>query len=479
MLSLKNNVWVYGLSVLFIILNVFFIAAFDNFYLTILPFAALIVLAALFNLDKLWLLVVFCTPLSFNLEYLGVDFGLYLPTEPLLFGILVVFIFNQIYKPTVKRELLFHPISIAIIFYLGWIFMTSLTSVRPLVSIKFFIAKLWLIIPVFYFGVLVMKNKKNMYRYMWAYAVPLIAVVLYTLVRHGARGFSEEAGHWVMSPFFKDHTSYGAVLAMFFPMFLSMSFYKKETPVNRLIWQVFTFILFIGIIFSYTRAAWLSLVLAAGVYACIKLKIKFKWLLTAFVGFILALAPFYTSIKQDMERNKQDSSDNFSDHVTSASNISTDASNLERINRWNCAIRMFQDKPVFGFGPGTYMFEYAPYQHSSELTIISTNMGTGGNAHSEYLGPLAETGFIGMFSVLFLVGMIFYKSMTLYIKLEDPELKRIVMFLTLGLLTYFVHGILNNYLDTDKASIPVWGFLAIIVSIDLYHKKKENSIEFP
>ena len=37
----------------------------------------------------------------------------------------------------------------------------------------------------------------------------------------------------------------------------------------------------------------------------------------------------------------------------------------------------------------------------------------------------------------------------------------------LGVLTYFIHGVLNNYLDTDKASAPFWGFLAMLVMLDL------------
>jgi hypothetical protein len=44
----------------------------------------------------------------------------------------------------------------------------------------------------------------------------------------------------------------------------------------------------------------------------------------------------------------------------------------------------------------------------------------------------------------------------------------------LGLITYFVHGFLNNFLDTDKASVPVWGFAAAIVAIQLYHSKNTN-----
>jgi hypothetical protein len=42
----------------------------------------------------------------------------------------------------------------------------------------------------------------------------------------------------------------------------------------------------------------------------------------------------------------------------------------------------------------------------------------------------------------------------------------------LSLITYFIHGFLNNFLDTDKASVPVWGLFAMILALDLYHKKQ-------
>jgi hypothetical protein len=38
----------------------------------------------------------------------------------------------------------------------------------------------------------------------------------------------------------------------------------------------------------------------------------------------------------------------------------------------------------------------------------------------------------------------------------------------LSLTTYFTHGVLNNYLDTDKAAIPVWGLVALFVAIKTY-----------
>jgi len=152
-------------------------------------------------------------------------------------------------------------------------------------------------------------------------------------------------------------------------------------------------------------------------------------------------------------------------------NISTDASNLERINRWNSAISMFQERPFFGWGPGTYMFQYAPFQKRKDLTIISTNSGTGGNAHSEYLGPLAESGVLGLVYFLLIIAAVLYTGVKIYYQLADKEMKMLVMAAIVGIVSYASHGFLNNFLDTDKLSYPFWGLVAVIVAADLFHRK--------
>lgn len=53
----------------------------------------------------------------------------------------------------------------------------------------------------------------------------------------------------------------------------------------------------------------------------------------------------------------------------------------------------------------------------------------------------------------------------------------ITLVVLLGLITYFTHGVLNNYMDTDKASVPIWGFAAILVAIDLYHSNETENGE--
>ena len=65
----------------------------------------------------------------------------------------------------------------------------------------------------------------------------------------------------------------------------------------------------------------------------------------------------------------------------------------------------------------------------------------------------------------------------LYIGLDNPDLKILVMSILLALVSYFIHGILNNYLDTDKASIPIWTCAAMIVAIDIYHSKNKKTTD--
>ncbi|MEX2379235.1 MAG: O-antigen ligase family protein [Vicingaceae bacterium] len=300
-------------------------------------------------------------------------------------------------------------------------------------------------------------------------------VAIYTFVHHFTYGFAERPAHWVMQPFFKDHTVYGAVLAMMFPIMVCL-FVLKRYKRYRLITFFMIITLTLGIVFSYGRAAWVSLVVALLVSFIYYFKMRGSFVFSV-VGLLLIFTSiFWYDIIGFLEANKQDStSENLTEHVQSISNITTDASNLERINRWKSAYRMFEKKPLFGWGPGTYMFQYAPFQSPEDLTIISTNSADGGNAHSEFLGPLSESGVLGTLSFLLIV-IVFYRTASrLYWILPKGELRTIVFFVILAFTTYMVNGSLNNFLDTDKASIPFWGFIAIIMSIDLHYKKMLKS----
>ncbi|NOZ46080.1 MAG: O-antigen ligase family protein [Chlorobi bacterium] len=477
MINNKKIAWVIFISVVFILINAFFIYK-ENLLLSIIPLGLLIVFAGFLYLDKLVLAVVFLAPLSVPLSKIssieGID--MFLPTEPILFGILLIFIAKLLLDNKFDKKIIYHPVSIAIYFSLFWMLVTSLTSTMIAVSLKYLLARLWFIVAFYFIATQIFINIKNIKKYNWLYISALIIVIFYTWINLSKTGFlDQKAAHVAASPFYKDHTSYGSVLAMYIPFLIGFSFYKNYSILKRRAVLLITFILIAAIIFSYTRAAWLSLTPAFVVWLIIKLKIRFRTL--AFIGIIF-LALFFVYKNQifiKLERNKTESSTNMESHLKSMANIRSDASNLERINRWNSAIRMFKEKPMFGWGPGTYMFQYAPFQRSYEKTIISTNTGRAGNAHSEYLGPLAESGVLGTLSIILIIIFTIITALKVINNAEKKEVRFLALMALLGLITYYTHGFLNNFLDTDKASAPFWGFTAMIVALDVYHTRQNTN----
>jgi O-antigen ligase len=125
------------------------------------------------------------------------------------------------------------------------------------------------------------------------------------------------------------------------------------------------------------------------------------------------------------------------------------------------------------------MFNYAPYQLNRDRTIISTNSADGGNSHSEYLGPLSESGVLGLITFLLIVGTVVYTAVHTYTRLTDKRLRLFVLSALVGLVTYYFHGFLNNFLDTDKLSVPFWGFTAMIVALDIYSRKQIQAQKNP
>lgn len=469
-----NRSLIISLTAIFLAVNLILVYQ-GNYLLNLLPPAIIAGLFAIFAPDKLFWFVVFCTPLSLNMEDYDLGgFNFYFPTEPCLFGLMFLFIINQLAHRTLDIKVIAHPVSIAIFFHLFWIFCTSISSEDPFVSFKFLVVRLWFIVPGYFFLIMILKNKPQFKLFYLLYLIPLTGVVIYTILHHAMFLFAEEPAHWVMYPFFKDHTSYGAVLAMFFPAALGLYFSKSISYLAKPFLLGMVVIIALGTLFSYTRAAWVSLVAAFIVYLILRLKIKASTVLVVCIMGLFTFFSFYEQIIVRLELNKTDSSDDLGEHVSSISNIATDASNLERINRWECAIDMFMQRPLVGWGPGTYQFNYAKFQKPENLTIISTNAGDNGNAHSEYLGPLAEQGILGMVSVFILILTVSIVAVRVYHRLPPGDLRMIVMVSFAGLITYYTHGVLNNYLDTDKASIPFWGFTAMIVAIDIYYSRGEK-----
>lgn len=447
---------------------------------SLVPLAIALVMVAFFSFDTFVFSIVFFTPLAVTIKELGVnsDFDLSLPTEPFMAVVLLLLPVYQLYSRFISQKILAHPVTRVIFLQILWMGFTCLTSEMPVVSIKFLIARMWFLASAYFLMTyLFTKKESNIFKYLWLYILPLTGVAIWVTIQHAAYNFDEHVADWIPSPFYNDHTAYAAALAMYIPPLIGFLMLKRFTYFQRLVIIFCLAVICVAVVLSFTRGAWVGLAGAAGVLLFVLLKIRFRTLLLTALSLIGLFLVFQTQILIFLGQNSTASGGDASQDLESITNIKTDDSNLERLNRWSCALKMWQERPLVGWGPGTYMFQYAPFQKASEKSLISTNAGDNGNAHSEYLGPLSEQGVPGMVLVLVLLITVYNMGFRVVYAARERRQKILATALLLGLTTYFVHGFLNNFLDTDKLSVPFWGFIAALVVLDLKQKEEAKPLD--
>lgn len=457
----------------------------DIYWLFLLPLAGLAILLFLLKFETGLLVVALLTPFAIDFALLpGMELSM--PVEPMMILFSAMFIFRVLvarrssdssdtatYDPRILR----HPVTIAIFAMLAWMIISASTSQMPAVSFKYFAARLWFVIPFFFASAQLFRNRDRMRQFVFCYAFSLVVVILISTAKTFSNFHDLQTFHHVMKPFYNDHTAYGCVIALFVPIaFHYVISQQGRKWLKPLLIACFA-ALMAGLFFSYSRAAWISVIAAIGVYFAIRIGMKVKWMILIFALGVSLFFVYQSDVLYKLGKNKQDSSYDLSGQVKSISNISTDASNLERLNRWASAMRMFKERPLLGCGPGTYQFLYASYQRSYQLSVISTNVGNLGNAHSEYIGPLTEQGVPGAACILAIFLLTFATGVRVYRTAADPAVARLALAFTLSLLTYYVHGIFNNFLDTDKLSVPFWGFTAAVVALDVFSEKKSEEAD--
>lgn len=465
-ISLK---YLYGIALSFVAICLIAFA-FDFLYILALPFVVFAAWVFVTKPKYILYFLAFSTPLSVHLiEERISTINLSLPTEPLIIGLFVVVLLKLLKSKSLRLPEIQTLLSILIITDFSWLLFTAFTSTMPLISAKYVLSKAWYLVVFYFLLARVFQNQKNARIFMWCFISAVIILAGYTLYNHAAGGFSRDYAYTAMRPFLPDHGMYAACISFAIPSLFVFSLYgeyfKYSAFVRLLAFALFLFLV-LAVALSFTRAAWLSLAVAFGVYALLLLKIKFRYVVTLALLGVAVLFTNFDNLLTDLSRNKKESDDNIENHLQSVSNVSSDPSNLERLNRWGCGYRMWEDKPIFGFGPGTYTFQYGQYQLPHQMTIISTNAGTLGGVHSEYIRPLAESGTLGALSWVAIVLSVFALGFKQNRQLTGSA-KYLSMAVFLGLVTYFVHSVLNNYSEFDKIAVPLYSYMAVLTAIEI------------
>ena len=263
---------------------------------------------------------------------------------------------------------------------------------------------------------------------------------LYGTARVISGGVDLRTGYGAARPFFTEHGTYAAYLAMILPVALFGALEGRGW--RRVALAGSSVLILLGLIFSFTRAAWLSLAVVLPIaLAFWARRGSWKRLVTACVAVAIALSLFLST-------NQGGRLLRHAGTVVDTENVS----NLERVNRWIAAWEMFKAHPWLGIGYGAYSDAYTSYRRKAVVTEQTlVRMG----AHSEPLRLLSETGVVGLLVACWFLGSLCWGALR-RLRLGAEPGSGLALGLLAGIATYAVHGIFNSYLGIDKVTMPFW-----------------------
>lgn len=138
----------------------------------------------------------------------------------------------------------------------------------------------------------------------------------------------------------------------------------------------------------------------------------------------------------------------------------------DRFYMWGIGWRIFAEHPIIGNGINMFFSKFQEFRDDKYKNK------RGSYAHNGYLQIAAETGLIGLFVFLFLLGKVFY-SVVMYARKNKNIFSRALSIgLAGGLLAFLIH----SFFDTNLQSLPLatlfWFGTAVLMSTQNIYASK-------
>lgn len=429
--------------------------------------------------DFRWFYYALFASIPFSVEVLlPGGLGTDLLSEPLMWLLFIVTSLHLLYaSKKLIPGFLNHPISVLLFMHLLWIVITTITAKDPLISFKFLLAKSWYVGVFFILTGFLVQSYRQWQRVMRWLIVALFLVTLYVQVRHAPTGFAFDSINFKVGPFFRNHVNYGCLLVLVIPYVWVL--YKNSFR-QKWIWLGLMFFFIMAIYFSYTRAAYVALVVALAGMLIIRYRLVIYALALTVLVAIGGIVYFLTDnrfLDFAPDYNKTITHTQF-ETLISATAKGQDISTMERVYRWVSGVYMVGDRPLTGFGPGNFYPQYKAYTLSSFKTYVSDNPDRSG-IHNYYLMTAVEQGLPGLLIFLVLNALTFLICQYYYPRLHTPEDRNLLLGSSGSLLVICTILMLNDMLETDKVG-PFYFFnLAVITMLAVKHTWQKRVLANP
>ena len=295
----------------------------------------------------------------------------------------------------------------------------------------------------------------------------MFIIAAIALIRHAGYGFRFADINKAISPFFRNHVNYAAMLVCIIPLFFA--FHKLTRSKNkRWMIKVTIIILLTALFFSYSRGAWLALLVGIASYWLIRKKMLF----ISFIAAVIITVVFLFWVKSN-DRYLRFANDykttifhkDFREHLIATYKLK-DVSTAERIYRWIAGVRMVKDNWLTGYGPNTFYYNYKPYAVPAFKTWVSNNE-EHSTVHNYFLLVAVEQGIPGLIFFLFLLGAMLHYAQHLYHRIPDIFYKTVSITAGVILMIITVVNFLSDLIETDKIGSLFFLCLSLLIVTDI------------
>ena len=442
-------------------------AIFNEPILALIPFGFLFAYLAVVNYKFIFFGFFVLLPFSIEVSLPG-GLGTDLPSEPLMWFLTVLFFLLVVWNgKTIDKKLFTNPVSVVLLLHLLWIFITSIMSSFPVISAKYFLAKLWYVFPFFFLPLLIIKEEREWEKLFRYFIYTSIIAVTYVMMNHAASGFSFADINFAVRPIFRNHVNYAAMLVLLVPFIWAMARITGE----KKFWIFLVFFL-IAVYFTYTRAAYGVIVLCVIMYFILKFKMM-KWVTP--LAFIVVGIGLNSVIKGNEYLRMAPDYENTVSHtkfnnLIEATYKMEDISTMERLYRWVAGFNMVKEEPFFGFGPSTFYSNYQNFTVSSFQTYVSDNPEKSG-IHNYYLMTLVEQGAIGLIILMFVIFLPLFMAQKAFFQQKGQIGRYWVMAAALSYFSTSIMILINDLLEADKVG-PIFFLSASIIVYYRYFAPK-------
>ncbi len=314
---------------------------------------------------------------------------------------------------------------------------------------------------VYFLVVEAFQGRKHVYVALAVFGVTAVSTALDSLVQFYFIHKDIFLGHTIESgeratAGFNTSNGLGGYLALAIPVALSLTFMKWKN--SRYYWAALALCFFMlwSLAVTFSRGAWLGVF--CGVLFILLTRIPYRGKREFYLCLGVLFAAVFLCIIFLAVLNHSSGVELLSRHETAQ----------WRLGIWRDSFKMIADRPLFGHGINTFMRIFDVYRR---------DIGSGPSyAHNCYIQLAAETGIIGLFGFLWILGEMFRSPLGKIAFYWTKNKDSVVLSLGLlgGLAAFLIHSFFDTNFYSLQLSVYFWFMVGILMVLN--HLEEERYV---